>query len=75
LNKQDLLALAEEADVEGRTSMSKPDLVRALQREGLRLDAMTKRELLAIGEEQGMDVRASMTKSELISAVTATSSR
>ena len=63
--------LAEEADVEGRSSMSKPKLVDALEQEGVGLDALTKAELLAVGAGHGIDVGTSMSKNELIAAIAA----
>ena len=51
--------------------MSKPELVDALQQEGIGLDALTKAELLAVGSGHGLDVRTSMSKSELIAAIAA----
>ena len=63
--------LAEEADVEGRSNMSKPELVDALQQEGIGLDALTKAELVAVGTGHGLEVRASMSKNELIAAIAA----
>jgi hypothetical protein len=71
LTRQELLVLAEEADVEGRSSMSKPKLVDALEQEGVGLDALTKAELLAVGTGHGLDVRTSMSKNELIAAIAA----
>jgi hypothetical protein len=69
LTKQDLLGLAEGFELEGRSSMSKPELVGALEEQGVGLDALTKRELLIIGEGDGIEVRSSMTKGELIDAI------
>ena len=71
LTKQELLGLAEAADIEGRSSMSKPELVDALKQEGVGLDALTKAELLAVGAGHGIDVRTSMSKNELIAAIAA----
>jgi hypothetical protein len=71
LTKQELLGLAEEADVDGRSSMSKPELVDALQQDGVGLDALTKAELVAVGTGHGIEVRTSMSKNELIAAIVA----
>jgi hypothetical protein len=49
--------------------MSKPELVDALEHEGVGLDALTKRQLLNLGEGRGLEVRASMTKRELITTI------
>jgi hypothetical protein len=51
--------------------MSKPELVDALEREGVGLDALTKAELVAVGTGRGIDVRTSMSKNELIAEITA----
>ena len=49
--------------------MNKPELVDALEQEGVGLDALTKAELLAVGTGHGIDVRTSM--NELIAAIAA----
>ena len=51
--------------------MSKPELVDALEQEGVGLDALTKAELLAVGTGHGIDLRTSMSKNELIAAIAA----
>ena len=51
--------------------MSKPELVDALQQEGVGLDALTKAQLLAVGDGHGVEVRTSMSKNELIAAIAA----
>jgi hypothetical protein len=75
LTKQDLLRLADVADLEGRSSMNKPELVGALAKQHISLADLTKQELLAVGEERGADVKTSMTKTELIAALAGSSSR
>ena len=69
LTKADLMRLAEQAEIDGRSTMSKPQLVGALARQHLPMDALTKNDLVAIGEGNGVDIRTSMTKDELIAAV------
>jgi hypothetical protein len=69
LAKQDLLRLAQELDVEGRASMSKPELLDALENEGVPPATLTKRELLNLGESWGLEVRASMSKAELVQLI------
>jgi hypothetical protein len=63
------MRLAEQAEIDGRSTMSKPQLVGALARQHLPMDALTKQDLVAIGEGNGVDIRTSMTKDELIAAV------
>jgi hypothetical protein len=46
--------------------MTKPELVDALESEGVPLGTLTKRELLTAGEHLGLDVRTAMTKQELV---------
>ena len=72
LTKQDLLRLAEQAEIDGRSAMSKPQLVGALARQHLPLDTLTKHDLLTIGEGNGADIRVSMSKDELIKAISTT---
>ena len=69
LAKQDLLRIAQALDVEGRASMTKPDLLEALEGEGVSPTNLTKRELLDLGESWGLEVRASMSKAELVKLI------
>lgn len=70
LTKEELLRLTESLDVEGRSSMSKSELIEAIGRQGgLKLDALNKEELLRFGRATGSDVRASMTKDELVTTI------
>ena len=69
LAKQDLLRVAQGFEVEGRASMSKPELLNALESEGVSPTDLTKRELLDVGESWGLDVRAAMSKSELVALI------
>ena len=66
LAKPDLLRVAQGLDIEGRTSMSKPELLDALEHEGVAPTTLTKRELLDLGESWGLEVRSSMSKAELV---------
>jgi hypothetical protein len=69
LAKQDLLRVAQGLEIEGRTSMSKPELLDALEDEGVTPETLTKRELLDLGESWGLDVKASMSKTELVQLI------
>jgi hypothetical protein len=66
LPKRDLVDLARGFEVEGGTSMTKPELIDVLQSEGVSLGSLTKRELLTAGEHLGLGVRRAMTKQELV---------
>jgi hypothetical protein len=69
LTKQELLRLAENVELDGRSAMNKPDLLDALSKQRLPWESLTKQDLLTIGEEKGAEVRSSMTKSELIDLI------
>jgi hypothetical protein len=70
LTKGDLLRLTDGLDIEGRSSMSKPELVDAIIREGgVELNALTREELLRLGRAVGSDVQTSMTKNDLIAVI------
>ena len=49
--------------------MSKPELLDALESEGVSPETLTKRELLNLGESWGLEVRASMSKAELVQLI------
>jgi hypothetical protein len=70
LTKGDLLRLTGGLGIEGGSSMSKPELVDVIIREGgVELKALTREELLRLGRAVGSDVQTSMTKDDLIAEV------
>jgi X-X-X-Leu-X-X-Gly heptad repeat protein len=63
--KEELLERAREVNVEGRSSMSKEELARAVEAE----ESLTKEELLERARQAGIEGRSSMSKEELRKAV------
>ena len=65
VTKEELLERAREMDVEGRSSMSKEELAKAIEAE----ESLTKEELLSRAREAEIEGRSSMTKEELRAAL------
>jgi hypothetical protein len=65
VTKEELLERAREVNVQGRSSMSKEELVRAVEAE----ESLTKEELLERARQAGIEGRSSMTKEELRNAL------
>ena len=70
LSKDELMDLAQEADIEGRSSMNKGELSTAIRRHHeSSLENKTKRELYELAKDEEIEGRSEMSKSELQSAL------
>ncbi len=67
--KDELMGMARERDVEGRSDMTKGELAKALGGGGDDLDGRTKDALMDLARERGVEGRSSMTKDELVAAL------
>jgi hypothetical protein len=65
MTKEELLEQAREANISGRSSMTKEELAQAIEAE----ESLTKEELLERAREAGIEGRSSMTKDELREAL------